>query len=213
MGWFVAAFFFAVALVMAWALRRQHRRRLAQLRAEHRKKLEHQHHDHNQQVARLRRDHDRQLRFAHHPLAEDLLPGLDGLMEARRHIEEHHGDDDDPIAQGLEAAHRAIVDALSRHGIEPIAPERGEPFEPALHEAISRHHDPDVDRHRITRCFRQGYRDGDRVLRHAMVEVSMGPSESDASAEPPPHSQSQPDHEAVADPSSPPAPEEGADDS
>ena len=213
MGWFVAAFFFTVALVMAWALRRQHRRRLARLRAEHRETLEHQHHDHNQQVARLRRDHDRQLRFAHHPLAEDLLPGLDGLMEARRHIEDHHGDDDDPIATGLEAAHRAIVDALYRHGIEPIAPERGDRFDPEVHEAISRRHDPAVESQRVTRCFRQGYRDGDRVLRPAMVEVNMGTDDPDEPADVKARLAPPLDQEAAPDPSSPPADEAGADDS
>ena len=58
----------------------------------------------------------------------------------------------------------------------------GDPFDPALHEAVIHDTSPDVSVPTATTVLRQGYRRGDRVLRTAMVAVSD--PESPAPAEP-----------------------------
>ena len=182
MAWIIAAFLLFVSLSLGFVVRHQHRRRLNELRAEHRQRIESKEHEHNQRLARLERDHDRQLRYAHHPLAEDLLPGLDGLVEAQAYVNEQDLDLADPIVDGLEVARRSITDALQRHGIDEINPEANSAFEPQFHEAISRCEDATAPHQAVMQCFRRGYRDGDRVLRPAMVEVNINPQDDGADA-------------------------------
>jgi molecular chaperone GrpE len=50
--------------------------------------------------------------------------------------------------------------------------ESGDPFDPALHEAVIHDTSPDVSVPTATTVLRQGYRRGDRVLRTAMVAVT-----------------------------------------
>jgi molecular chaperone GrpE len=48
----------------------------------------------------------------------------------------------------------------------------GDPFDPALHEAVLHDTSPDVSVPTATTVLRPGFRRGDRVLRTAMVGVS-----------------------------------------
>ena len=48
----------------------------------------------------------------------------------------------------------------------------GDPFDPALHEAVIHDTSADVSVPTATTVLRQGYRRGDRVLRTAMVAVT-----------------------------------------
>jgi molecular chaperone GrpE len=56
----------------------------------------------------------------------------------------------------------------------------GEPFDPSLHEAVLREpsdaHPEDV----VIEELQRGYHLNGRVLRHALVKVSMGPGPADA---------------------------------
>jgi molecular chaperone GrpE len=60
----------------------------------------------------------------------------------------------------------------------------GDPFDPALHEAVIHDTSAEVSVPTATTVLRQGYRRGDRVLRTAMVAVTD--PESAAPAEPAP---------------------------
>ena len=89
-----------------------------------------------------------------------LLPVLDDLDRARS-----HGDlDSGPlksVADKLNAAFQSI--GLTAFGVE------GDPFDPEQHEAVQ--HEGDGSNPVLGTVMRQGYRLGDRVLRHAMVGV------------------------------------------
>ena len=58
----------------------------------------------------------------------------------------------------------------------------GDPFDPALHEAVIHDTSAEVDVPTATTVLRQGFRRGDRVLRTAMVAVTD--PESPAAAAP-----------------------------
>lgn len=89
-----------------------------------------------------------------------LLPVLDDLERARS-----HGDlDSGPlksVADKLNAAFESI--GLIAFGVE------GDPFDPEQHEAVQ--HEGDGSNPVLGTVMRQGYKLGDRVLRHAMVGV------------------------------------------
>ena len=68
--------------------------------------------------------------------------------------------------------HRQMLDLLRSHGVKEIEA-LGQPFDPSLHEAVSREEDPTVKEPTVTGEMRRGYRIHDRLLRPAMVKVSV----------------------------------------
>ncbi|MBA2664546.1 MAG: nucleotide exchange factor GrpE [Bradymonadaceae bacterium] len=150
---------------------------LAQGRA--RRRIEATHTSHKQALARLGSEHDARLgrlrreaevsrRFSHHQLVSDILPVVDALEEAQRCA---HEAEQAPIEQGIALALGALIGALSRHGVVAIQPGIGDAFEPTWHEAVNLVESETIEAGHVARCLRSGYRDDDRVLRAAMVEV------------------------------------------
>ena len=50
--------------------------------------------------------------------------------------------------------------------------EAGEAFDPELHEAVMHREDDTLGENIITQVLHKGYKFGDTVIRHAMVEVA-----------------------------------------
>jgi molecular chaperone GrpE len=100
----------------------------------------------------------------------DLLPILDDLDRARA-----HGD----LTGALKAVADHFESVLTKAGVVAFG-EVGDPFDPAMHEAVMHDESPEVSRPTCTTVLRQGYRLGDRLLRAAMVGVS-DPTEGAAS--------------------------------
>jgi len=97
---------------------------------------------------------------------EPLLPVLDTLEQALA-----AGSSDDNFYQGVAATRRLFADALRDAGAERIATV-GEPFDPAIHEAVEIVSADDAAPGTIVRETRSGWRLGDRLLRPAQVVVS-----------------------------------------
>jgi molecular chaperone GrpE len=92
----------------------------------------------------------------------DLLPILDDLDRARA-----HGD----LTGALKAVADHFESVLSKAGVVAFG-EVGDPFDPAVHEAVLHDESPEVTRPTCTTVMRQGYRLGERLLRPAMVGVT-----------------------------------------
>ena len=103
----------------------------------------------------------------------EILPVVDNFERARQQL--------NPESEEAQALHRSyqglykqLVDVLKQLGVSPMRVE-GEPFDPTLHEAVLREpsdaHSEDV----VMEELQRGYHLDGRVLRHAMVKVSMGP--------------------------------------
>jgi len=82
----------------------------------------------------------------------------------------------DDLKRGVEMIHRQMADLLRRFGVQEVQA-LGQPFDPALHEAVSREEDPEVKAPTVTGEMRRGYRIHDRLLRPAMVKVSVPATE------------------------------------
>lgn len=95
-----------------------------------------------------------------------LLPVLDALDEARRHGE---------VTGGFRRVADVLETELAALGLETFgAP--GDPFDPALHEAVTCTRADHVDEPTCTTILRPGYRVGDRLLRPAQAEVTEPPT-------------------------------------
>ncbi|MCU1523948.1 MAG: grpE [Microbacteriaceae bacterium] len=108
------------------------------------------------------REANRELNIAE--VMKSLLPVLDDLVLA-----ETHGDlADGPmavIAQKLRAS-------LERFGLTVVG-EKGDVFDPHLHEALVQLPDPDVTVNTVADVIAPGYKLGERLLRPAKVAVSV----------------------------------------
>lgn len=94
---------------------------------------------------------------------EALFPVLDDLYFAREHGELTDG----PFAAIADKLHAA----LARFGLEQYG-SVGEPFDPAVHEALTHSHSAEVTETTVVQVLQPGYRQGARVLRPARVGVA-----------------------------------------
>ncbi len=78
---------------------------------------------------------------------------------------------DPEFRKGMDLIFRSLHDALTSLGAEPFG-EEGEPFDPALHNAVMHVEDEELGAQVVAGVLQKGYRMGDRVLRHAMVRVA-----------------------------------------
>jgi len=108
-------------------------------------------------------------RYASEEAARALLPVLDNLRRAVEHAPE--GDAEDYFVNGLHLVVREFEKALERLGVTPV-PSVGEPFDPAVHEAIGGEESDDVDQDTVIAELQPGYRLHDRLLRPALVRVA-----------------------------------------
>ncbi|TDC66598.1 nucleotide exchange factor GrpE [Actinomadura sp. GC306] len=92
----------------------------------------------------------------------ELLPVLDDIGRAREHDELHGGFRS--VAESLEAITGKL--GLERYG------EKGEPFDPTVHEALMHSLSPDVTETSVVDVLQPGYRIGERILRAARVAVA-----------------------------------------
>jgi molecular chaperone GrpE len=114
---------------------------------------------------------------------EQLLPLLDDLDRAMerlpKELEEH------PWARGVALSRDRLRHAFEELGLSRVG-HVGEPFDPAIHEALFYDVRPDEDDRRVIEVIRPGYRLGDRLLRPAQVGVAGPPEDRpDARGAPP----------------------------
>lgn len=76
---------------------------------------------------------------------------------------------------GVKMVRAEMERALAHQGVGLIRPSRGDEFDPAIHEAVARHPDPEVAPGAVIDSFQAGYKLGDRVLRPAKVVVAAEP--------------------------------------
>ncbi|HEY0119470.1 MAG TPA: nucleotide exchange factor GrpE [Cellulomonas sp.] len=94
-------------------------------------------------------------------LAEALIPVLDDVELARRHGE---------LAGPFQAVAEKLESTLARFGVERYGA-AGEPFDPAVHEALMHGHSAEVSEPTVQEVLQPGYRTAERVLRAARVAV------------------------------------------
>jgi molecular chaperone GrpE len=115
---------------------------------------------------------DLRVQIACNTLSE-ILPVVDNFDRARQQLNPQT-EEAQSLHRSYQGLYRQLVDVFKQLGVSPMRVE-GEPFDPTLHEAVlrepSQHHPEDV----VIEELQRGYHLHGRVLRHALVKVSMGP--------------------------------------
>ena len=99
-------------------------------------------------------------------IVSSLLPVIDNLEKA---IEAESKDEE--YKAGVELVLKQFKDVLASNGVHEIKAV-GEPFDPALHEAVSMIQDENLGEKIIAQEYKKGYMIGSRVIRHSMVIVA-----------------------------------------
>ncbi len=73
--------------------------------------------------------------------------------------------------KGLDMIRKQLDNAFEKLNVVPFG-ERGEKFDPELHNAIARTDDDELEEDCIALVYQKGYRIGDRIIRHAMVQIT-----------------------------------------
>ena len=80
------------------------------------------------------------------------------------------------LIEGVELTMRELLNVFKKHGIERVAPERGDRFDPQLHQAIFEAPLPETKAGDIIEVTEVGFTLNDRLLRPAKVGVSSTPA-------------------------------------
>lgn len=80
--------------------------------------------------------------------------------------------------EGVELLYRQFLDALNRVGVVAMQTE-GQPFDPHLHEALSRQVTTEFEEGTVVMELRQGYMFKEKLLRPAQVVVAVPPQGKD----------------------------------
>jgi molecular chaperone GrpE len=98
-------------------------------------------------------------------VAEAMLPIIDSLERALEVAPEN-----DPLAEGVRMTLKMMFDNLKRFGFEEVLA-LGEDFDPEKHNAVMREQGDAPGK--VLEVFQKGYRVKDKIIRYAMVKVSV----------------------------------------
>ena len=106
----------------------------------------------------------------------ELLPVLDAISQAREHGE---------LSGGFKSVADSLQAATGKLGLVSYG-QRGDAFDPKIHEALTHSYSPEVAEDTCVEIFQPGYKVGERILRPARVAVAepaTGPDGSSNAAE------------------------------
>jgi molecular chaperone GrpE len=92
----------------------------------------------------------------------DLLPVLDAIGQAREHGE---------LSGGFKSVADSLQAAVGKLGLVSYG-QRGDAFDPKIHEALTHTYSDDVAEDTCVEIFQPGYKVGERILRPARVAVA-----------------------------------------
>jgi len=130
----------------------------------------------------LRKRHDKEIednsKYAIKNLSYSLLNVADNLQRALESIPNSEANDLDNnviknLIIGIKAVEKELIDSLEKHGVTKFD-SINQKFNPEIHQAVSKVHNEKADG-TIVEEMQKGFKIGDRLLRPAMVVVSMGP--------------------------------------
>jgi molecular chaperone GrpE len=102
-----------------------------------------------------------------------LLPTLDDFERALKAAAATDTADTEFI-KGIELVYQRMMESLKKLGLEPI-PTKDQKFDPHVHHAVKMVQNEELDDHTILDEYQAGYNFKGKLLRPAMVEVSVKP--------------------------------------
>jgi molecular chaperone GrpE len=111
------------------------------------------------------------IKFANEGVIKEILPVLDNLLRALGAA----GTDSGSLLDGVKLVAKQMEDVLGKFGVVGFDA-AGQPFDPARQEAVGSRPDASVPAQHVCEEYQRGYMLHDRLLRPALVVVSLGPA-------------------------------------
>jgi len=102
-----------------------------------------------------------------------ILPIVDNFERARQQLKPEN-EEAQTLHRSYQGLYKQLVDVLKQQGVSPMRVV-GQSFDPNLHEAVLREPSDEHKEDIIIEELQRGYNLEGKVLRHALVKVSMGP--------------------------------------
>ena len=112
----------------------------------------------------------------------EILPVVDNFERARQQLNPE-GEEAQALHRSYQGLYKQLVDVLKQQGVARMEVV-GQEFDPTLHEAVLREENQEHAEDIVCEELQRGYHRDGRVLRHAMVKVSMGPGTGSSSYAP-----------------------------
>ena len=96
------------------------------------------------------------------PVIDNLERAIDAAVKA--------GDEGSPMLEGVKMTLKSMIESAGRFGLTEI-PAEGCEFDPEVHNAVMREVTDDPGK--VIEVFQKGYKVKERVIRYAMVKVSV----------------------------------------
>ncbi len=110
-----------------------------------------------------------------------ILPIVDNFERARQSIKPLN-EEAQTLHRSYQGLYKQLVEVLKQQGVAPMRVV-GQEFDPNLHEAVSKEPSQEFKEDLIVEELQRGYHIDGKVLRHALVKVSMGPGKQNSQEE------------------------------
>ena len=110
-----------------------------------------------------------------------ILPIVDNFERARQQLKPE-SEEAQTLHRSYQGLYKQLVEVLKQQGVAPMRV-LGQQFDPNLHEAVLREPSEKENEDIIIEELQRGYHLDGKVLRHALVKVSMGPGPTKNSQE------------------------------
>lgn len=107
-------------------------------------------------------------------IIRSLLPALDNFEHTLQNA--HSAEDVDVLVKGIQIIYDQLIEILKSHSVEQIKA-LDEPFDPAVHEAMTQQTDAEKEENVVLEEFQKGYTLNGRVIRPSKVIVNKLPAE------------------------------------
>jgi len=116
--------------------------------------------------------------------ARDVLAVADNMERALEALDAELREAANPgvkaLLDGVELTERELLKVLDKHGVKKYEPQKGDKFDPNLHQAMYEVPDASVPSGMVVQVIQPGYMIGERILRPALVAVSKGGAKASA---------------------------------
>ena len=110
--------------------------------------------------------------------ARDVLAVADNMERALEALDAELRETANPaiktLLDGVELTERELLKVLEKHGVKKFEPQKGDKFDPNLHQAMYELPDPTQPAGTVAQVVQPGYMIGERMLRPALVGVAKG---------------------------------------
>ncbi len=110
-------------------------------------------------------------------MIKSLLPALDNFEHTLQNA--HSAEKVEVLVKGIQIIYDQLIEILKSHNVEQIKA-LDEPFDPAVHEAMTQQTDTEKDPNVVLEEFQKGYKLNGRVIRPSKVVVNKLPAEETA---------------------------------